>query len=556
MKRIAVFLSFFLFIQIASAQEIPFNLAPDWQSTPLSHVATGLALADINGDGWKDLVVANGNDISIQNLVVYYNSGDGTFPLIPSWSSADSDYHGHCAVGDINKDGWLDVAVSVYIGKAGFSQPGRVKVYYNNGGELESVPSFESVEFYTFSCALGDANGDGWLDLAAATSESYGSIWDKGKIFFNNDGQFNTTADWETASLAGFMDVEFGDMDSNGFLDLVFIGNQYPNAMYLSDDLGLISNAPSWQSAEAVTFNNSIDIGFFGENDVPGFVTTGNNQLGGDGKVRFYDFSAGVPVNSSASWVSPPVGYGSGVILADVTADGDLDLIYGGWWLPMRIIRGTGTSFENTVAYTSSTNSVVEAIQLADLGRESVYTKVETISGRPDQSNAIRLQHQLVENVLEIYKNGELLPSTHYCYVPNKNWISFTQKLIPADVIMVVYEISHDPDIVITNWDSQKGNYIFYNTNIPTGNGQYIEREPSFDIYPNPAHSDFTISLKNAIHGVKNLKVYDIWGKMIFQASFETSTEQLNIKQTGRGFYSVEVECQGESLGFMKLIIH
>lgn len=555
MKSLLLMLSFAIAMYCTIAQTVPYNLSPDWQSTPLSHIATGLSLADINGDGWKDMVVANGNDISIQNLVVYYNNGDGTFPLIPSWSSADSDYHGHCAVGDINKDGWPDVAVSVYIGKAGFSQPGRVKVYYNNGGELETTPSFESVEFYTFSCALGDANGDGWLDLAVATSESYGGIWDKGKIFYNNAGLFNLTADWETSNLAGFMDVEFGDMNDNGFLDVVFIGNQYPNAIYLSDDQGLINNIPAWQSAETTTFNNSLDIGFFGEDKIPGFVTTGNNQLGGDGKVRLYTFPEGVPSSSSAAWVSPPVGYGSGVFLADVTQNGNLNLIYGGWWLPMCIIRGTGLSFENSVAYNSSTNSVVEAIQLADLGRESVYTTVEIITGRPAQSNAIRLQHQLVEKIVNIHKNGALLPETDYCFVPNENWITFTQKLIPSDEISVVYEISHDPDIVITNWDSQKGNYIFYNTNVPTGFSQSVKTEFSVEIFPNPAFSDFTVKIINLNHDTYNFKIFDLRGMLILERAFDTSAVSINTDGLMPGFYISIVESRGEMSGIKKLII-
>lgn len=552
-----IFLSFILSVSLilANAQTIPYNNSPNWQSTPLSHIATGLVLTDINGDGWKDLVAANGNDILIQSLVVYYNNGDGTFPLIPSWSSEDSDYHGHCAVGDINKDGWPDVAVSVYIGKDGFSQPGKVKVYYNNGGVLESTPSFESVEFYTFSCALGDANGNGWLDLAVATSESYTGVWDKGKVFYNNNGQFSSTPDWETSNLAGFMDVEFGDMTGNGFLDVVFIGNQYPNAMYTSDNQGNLSNIPAWQSAETVTYNNSLDIGFFGENQIPGFVTTGNNQLGGDGKVRLYTFPDGVPATSSASWVSPQVGYGSGVFLADVTTNGKLDLIYGGWWLPMRIIRGTGISFENSVAYTSATNSVVEAIQLADLGRESVYTTEETITGRPDQSNAIRLQHQLIENILEIHKNGELLSSTQYCFVPNKNWITFTEKLVSTDEITVVYEISHDPDIVITNWDSQKGNYIFYNTNIPTGLSQPAATEFSVDIYPNPAISGFAVTLANPNHNYYSLKLFDLSGIMILERSFDTSVVNIDADGMKPGFYLLTVESRGAVLGISKLIL-
>jgi len=71
----------------------------------------------------------------------------------------------------INLDGWIDVAVSVYIGPDGFGDPGKVKVYYNQEGELEGIPSFESYNFYTFSCALGDADGDGDLDLAATGGE-------------------------------------------------------------------------------------------------------------------------------------------------------------------------------------------------------------------------------------------------------------------------------------------------------------------------------------------------------------------------------------------------
>jgi hypothetical protein len=113
------------FVLNIRAQQIPYHLVPDWESTPLNHVATGLCLADINGDGWKDLIVANGNDISRQNLVVYYNNGDGIFPLTPSFSSADIDYHGQCAAGDINGDGWMDVAVSVYIGRLGFRNRGK-----------------------------------------------------------------------------------------------------------------------------------------------------------------------------------------------------------------------------------------------------------------------------------------------------------------------------------------------------------------------------------------------------------------------------------------------
>ncbi len=105
------------------------------------------------------------------------------FQHYPDWQSDDIDYHGHLAVGDVNKDGWPDVAVSVYIGPGGFSDPGKVKVYYNQGGELEGTPSFESYEFYTFSCAFGDMDQNGFLDVVFSCEETPNYIF-----LANNEG--------------------------------------------------------------------------------------------------------------------------------------------------------------------------------------------------------------------------------------------------------------------------------------------------------------------------------------------------------------------------------
>ena len=53
-----------------TGQTVIFNHEPDWISEPLGHVSTGLGIADINQDGWDDIVVANGNDIEPQHLCV------------------------------------------------------------------------------------------------------------------------------------------------------------------------------------------------------------------------------------------------------------------------------------------------------------------------------------------------------------------------------------------------------------------------------------------------------------------------------------------------------
>ncbi|MCF8229146.1 MAG: VCBS repeat-containing protein, partial [Bacteroidales bacterium] len=367
-----VFLLFSIFVVAGlSAQEIPYKNTPDWESTAAGRISTGLGLADINGDGWKDMIVADGNDIQRQHLTLHYNNGDGTYPLSPDWESDDIDYHGHLAVGDLNDDGWPDVAVSVYIGPSGFSDPGKLKIYFNQQGELESTPSFESMPFYTFSCAMGDADGDGDLDIGVACGEPYSSILDKGRIYYNDNGTFSDDHVWESYVNMGSLDVEFGDIDLNGYLDIVFTCEDTHNYIYFADELGQISDTAGWESSDPENYINSVDIGYHLEGDPYTFlVMTGNDQLGGDGRLKMYNFDSD-PFETTPSWESNPFGYGSGIILYSVLWEDEPDLIYGGWWKPVKIALNTENGYELNASYTSSETSVVEAILISDLGQES-----------------------------------------------------------------------------------------------------------------------------------------------------------------------------------------
>lgn len=234
-----------LFLYSNNYAQVPFAQNPDWISTDISSVSTGGAFADINKDGWLDFVVANGNDISIQKLVVYYNDGTGTFPTTPNWQSTDGNYHSHCDVGDVNQDGWPDVAVSVYIGNGGFTTPGKVKLYLNNNGTLSSNPDWVSAdEFYTFSCAFGDADGDGDLDLAVAGGEAYYSNPAQPRIYYNISGMLETLPSWKgTASIYSY-DVDWADFDNDGDLDLVFAGESNPNYIFANSGTS-ISTTPT-----------------------------------------------------------------------------------------------------------------------------------------------------------------------------------------------------------------------------------------------------------------------------------------------------------------------
>lgn len=508
-----------LLLNAIYAQPIPYNTTPDWISGPtVNDISTGLGLADINGDGWKDIVIANGNDILRQTLVVYYNNGDGTFPQTPSWQSADIDYCGHLAIADVNKDGWLDVAVSVYLGPAGFGDPGKVKLYLNTNGELDSNPGFVSEPFYTFSCAFGDADGDGDPDLACVAGEPYSSQLDYGKIFFNDNGTFSNSNMWNSVNLMGPMDVDFGDFDLNGHLDLAFVCEDTPNYIYLGSPSG-ISTDPAWQSIEGENYMNSLDIGFTRDLDYPSLVATGNDQMGGDGRVRLYTFDQGVPGTSQASWLSEPNGYGSGVLLADINLDGINDLLYGGWWQPLLMAMGNSAGFGLDVSFTSATSSVIEAIMMADLDRDHILLKTDTIEVDFAGKKAFYLSEQLTENILEVRVNDEPVSSNDYCYIPNKNWITLGMDLDGGDEITVTYEYSDDGEIVISNWDNNDGNYIFYNqrtyTKLPeTEQKAVLVMEP---VWPNPADEVLYFCYELPLPAKVSCSVDDLCGRVLLQ---------------------------------------
>jgi hypothetical protein len=517
MEKLFLILLFSLaFFQIYS--QVPFDQNPNWISTDVASVSTGGAFADIDQDGWLDFVVANGNDISIQKLVVYYNDGTGTFPTTPDWQSADANYHGHCDVGDVNGDGWPDVAVSVYIGNGGFTTPGKVKLYLNNNGTLSSNPDgVSSDEFYTFSCAFGDADGDGDLDLAVAGGESYYSNPAQPRIYYNNGGMLETLPSWQGTAAIYSYDVNWADFDNDGDLDLVFAGESNPN--YIFENFGdSISVTPTWQSTDASQYANSLFVGDVNNDGYLDLAISDNSQLGGTGKFKIYLNNNGT-MNTTPFWTSSFSGYGSGINLADIDDDNDLDLITGGWWQPCRIYLNNGGNFNVSPDYTSTSTSVVEAIVCGDVDKDAVQN-VQEIFMSDGQKKLFYLPRTPLQDLKRIMVETDTLQLNEYCYDLESGWVMLAAQPDSGLSVTVEASVSWDLDIGITNWDQNKGNFLFYNTTNPV----YVSEEETlpedfvlYQNYPNPFNPSTKIKFSIPAVGIQHavsvqLKVYDIIG--------------------------------------------
>src|ERR1022692_4872205 len=130
--------------------------------------AASIAVADVNGDGKLDLLVANecGNLSGCPNgvVAVLLGNGDGTFQTAHTYSSG-GDLSLSIAVGDVNGDGKPDVLVGDACASDSNCANGVLAVLLGNGdGTFQAAQTYNSggySDYFNISIAVGDVNRDG-----------------------------------------------------------------------------------------------------------------------------------------------------------------------------------------------------------------------------------------------------------------------------------------------------------------------------------------------------------------------------------------------------------
>lgn len=259
------------FVDITASTGIKFqHLSSPDQKFIVESMSGGVALFDFDGDGWLDIYFTNAPSVSMAQAgtkarsALYRNNHDGTFSDVsdkagvatPCWAMG-------AAVGDIDNDGWPDLAISCF---------GGVVLYRNNHNgtftDVTASSGLASDKGWATGLAFGDYDGDGYVDLFVphyvdidlAHLPSFGSAQTckyhdvavqcgprglKGApdaLYHNNkDGTFT-----EVSHAAGVDDPEryFGlqaiwsDLDGDGKLDLLVANDGEPNFLYKGDGKG------------------------------------------------------------------------------------------------------------------------------------------------------------------------------------------------------------------------------------------------------------------------------------------------------------------------------
>lgn len=369
----------------------PYAATPDWQNALRLQVA-GLAFGDLDGDGRDDLAVATYHSNSFPPYedwhdYVYFNAG-GTLESEPSWRSADQSHSSEVAIADVNGDGSNDLVVA----RGGFSYDPNA-VYFGSAKGLAATAGWHSQQpAWAVGMVLVDIDGDGDLDLVTANQGNGDSDPYRPLYLFRNDGSgFAATPDWQSAEAAVQNSVAAGDLDGDGDRDLaVAKWANFQSAAYANDGKTL-ATAPFWSSGSTAGDRGVAIADFDGDGDQDillgqtrltvyandghgGFApawqadnTDSDHQgvtvadVNGDGlpDVAEIDFSRGKvwlylshdgALDPVPAWSYDGDGAGTALAFGDVNGDGLPDLAVGFSGQPSVVVfLNTGTPVDDTI---------------------------------------------------------------------------------------------------------------------------------------------------------------------------------------------------------------
>jgi hypothetical protein len=285
---------------------------PGWTS--------GVAMADVNGDGRLDIYVSAVNYLNMHGRnVLYVNNGDGTFTdQTQQYGLEHVGYSTQAAFFDYDGDGDLDMYLlnnSTHTERAASPSTSRTvrnaragdRLFRNDGGHFVDASAragiYGGVEGYGLGVVASDVNLDGCLDLYVANDFQEDDF-----LYINNcDGTFTESIARATGHTSRFsMGVDAADFNNDGRPDLMVL-DMLPDRQ---DILNTSANAEDFN-----VFNLRLKVGYH-----PQYARNTlqlNRGLVG-GTVRFSEigYLAGV---SATDWSWAP-------LFADLDDDGDKDL--------------------------------------------------------------------------------------------------------------------------------------------------------------------------------------------------------------------------------------
>jgi len=246
--------------------------------------AGSMAVADMNRDGKPDLVVMDGTDSNPPynhgSVAILLGNGDGTFTQEPQLYPMGGFDGGSLAVADLNGDGYPDVVVAntcIYDN----CRVSNVGVLLNNGdGTLGEVKTYDSGGWSAAGVAIASVTTNGLPDLLVFNNCNVITTCANSELALllgTGEGKFSRSSPrYNTGEIGVGAPIAVGDANGDGVSD-VFVLNQGGIGVLLSlspTTTNVVSNVNPSVQGQAVTFTATVSSA--GRALPTGYVVFGN----------------------------------------------------------------------------------------------------------------------------------------------------------------------------------------------------------------------------------------------------------------------------------------
>ncbi len=505
-----------------------------------------ISVADVNRDGLKDLLIANTSSNTISCLyneqVTYFNSIEFSSKMEYDTQGQGSDI----ASADLNGDGKMDIAVSNWEEKS-------VSVFMNLNVEGATIPKFGSRKDYPIlsigsDIELADINNDGKPDIIASNWGDSISVLINTTPFGDTSSSFNSPINFNTGYQAGPDAVAIGDLNSDGKLDIV-VSNQFPDINSKFHISVLINETEYGNATPKFTTQTSLPSA-----EAPWEVKIADFDLDGKKDIIVVNFTSGsisvFPSLTNVGETIPAfsqkndfaVGRGTaGLDIADLNGDGTIDAVVANQNSDSVAILMNNTPV-NSVPYFGPLFG-----EKTEFGPNFVKLKDLDGNGRPE----LLVTNGSYKNVISIFYNNSSVEESKPYFGDMTN---FAVDSLPVALVAEDFNSDGKIDIATVN-QVGKSITVLFNTSTLTSvkdvSDEIIAREFTLSQnYPNPFNPSTKIEFSipaGAKSSLTQLAVFDILGRKV-------ATLVNEIKAPGKYEVTLDASSFASGVYFYRLI--